>query len=158
MAQKCSCLKGTYDFLITQTRCGEVTYLDRSEWQTGAEFVSAPEFQLSIKFPDGSTRTYDGTVGTPIDLNLGECVEPGVYTASVTSCLDTYSKKFAITCSLWCGFLKSVAKVGYTDHIRDIKERIERAEISAATDFVTAISLIKSVKRDLERIDCSCGC
>lgn len=157
--KKCSCITGFYDFDLVQDKCSDILYIDRSTWQTGAEYSTTPEYTLDIKFPSGETNSYSVTVGTPLHLDLGSCVTPGVYTFSVDSCQDTWTKRTSILCLLWCGYLRAVAKRGIDDSItRSIRERLEYIPTLVETDFVAAQELTETVTRDLKKINCGCQC
>jgi hypothetical protein len=156
---KCSCIVGYFDFDLVQDKCSDIIYLDRSNWMAGPEYSSTPTYTLKIKAPHGDTSTHNVTVGTPLHLNLGSCVTPGVYTFSVESCQDVYTKRTSILCILWCGYLRAVAKRGIEDSVvRSIRERLEYIPSLVETDFVAAQELTETVERDLRKINCNCQC
>lgn len=161
---KCACIRETYDFDLIQTSCSNITYIDRSSYQEGADYTDTPGYTVTVKSPSGGTTDYQVTKGIPLHLNLGTCVTPGVYTFTVHSCIDTYSKRVAILCSLWCGYLKAVAKLANRavgidrSAIKSIRERLEYIPLIANTDHETATNLTETVVRDLKKINCECAC
>jgi hypothetical protein len=160
MANKCACIRDTYDFDLVQTRCDEILYIDRSTFQEGAEYSSTPSYELYVTFPDGSIKEYSVTKGTPLKLDLGDCPLQGIYTFKAYSCTDSFTKRTAVVCRLYCGWLKAVAKLGQLDieTIRSIRERLDYAVEISSTDFITAAKILDSTSRDLDRINCSCQC
>lgn len=157
----CACIRSSYDFDLVQTKCSSITYIDRSVWQSGAEYSDTPSYVLNLTLPDGSTKTYDVTVGTPTHIDLGNCVAAGIYEFSVVSCTEKYSKKIAIICSLYCGWLRAINKLGQgveIETIRSIRERLEYIEVISSSDILTAAALINSVERDIDKISCQCVC
>lgn len=156
----CSCIKGLYDFDLTYTSCGDIRYHDRSTWMAGPGY-SGGQYQVTMTAPSGSETTFDVIVGQPVSLDLGDCVEPGVYTFAVTSCEETFTKQKAILCKLWCGWLRAVSKLGTieTQTIRDIREKIEYIDNAVSFgDIETAQALVKSVTMSLKKINCECSC
>ena len=126
---------------------------------TGPEYLSTPEYTVNVKAPSGETSSYNVTVGTPLHMNLGTCVTPGVYTFSVESCQDNYTKRTSILCLLWCGYLRAVAKRGIDDVVvRSIRERLDYIPTLVETDFVAAQELTETVTRDLRKINCHYQC
>jgi hypothetical protein len=161
MANKCACIRRFYDFDLQETNCSKIVYSDRSDFQQGDEYTDTPSYTLNLTSPDGSTSSYNVTVGTGLTIDLGKCTLPGIYEFSVTSCTEVFTKRVPIICSLYCGYLKAVAKLGKgveVEMLRSIRERLEYITQIASTDFVTASFLIDSVSRDLERINCDCSC
>ena len=157
----CACIRGSFDFDLIQDVCSDIVYRDRSTWQQGEEFSETPSYTLTIEDPSGKKTDHTVTVGTPLHLNLGECVTPGIFSFEVVSCADKYTKKVAIVCSLWCGYLRSFAKIGKgvdVPFLRSIRERIEHIERIAGTDFVSAQQLTDDVARDIRKINCECAC
>lgn len=156
----CSCIRGTYDFDLAG-KCSDLLYIDRSTWQTGPEYTSIPEYTVAIKFPSGENKSYNVKVGTPLHLDLGQCVPPGVFEFKVDSCTDTYFKRTAILCSLECGYLKAAAKIGKGVEIpflRSIRERLDYIPTLVETDFIAAQELTETVIQDLKKSNCDCGC
>lgn len=154
----CDCIR-KFSFDLQQDTCESILFVDRSEWQVGGS--SSPSYNLKLTFPDGTTKTFNVVVGLPTRLDLGKCVPPGVYGIEVSNC-DTFTANVAITCSLWCGWLKAVTKIGKGIHIeiiRSIRERIEWIEsLVTYGDVITAQALTNTVERDLKRINCDCSC
>lgn len=159
MAQKCGCIRNDYDFDLKQVSCSKIVYTDKSTFQQGEDYTLTPQYTLNLTLPDGSMKSYTVTVGTPLNLDLGDCVEPGIAEFSVTSCLSTFTKRAALSCQLWCGLLKAAAVEGITsDRIRELREDILDFELTASTDFITATKLLDKITRDLDRINCRCSC
>lgn len=157
---KCSCIVGSYDFSLDQTNCSDIIYLDHSTWQQGADFASPPTYTLSIEDSGGKVTTHEVTVGTPLHLKDLACT-PGVFQFSTISCTKKVTKKVAIICNLWCGWLRAVSKLGEVDAeiVRSIRVRLEYISLAVSYgDTQTAVELISSVTRDLKRINCSCEC
>lgn len=156
---KCSCIRGTYDFFLDQTQCSNVIYLDHSTWQEGPDY-GTPTYTLSIEDNGGNITEHSVTQGVPLYLDLS--CSSGVYTFSVVSCLDTFTKDVAILCSLECGYLKATAKLGRgveVETLRSIRERIDFIKQSVGFgDIDTARDLTQSVEFDLKQINCSCKC
>lgn len=159
MAQKCGCIRNDYDFSLKQDSCSKITYTDHSTFQTGAEYTSTPSYTLNVTLPDGSLKTYTVTVGTPLELELGDCVQSGIAEFSVISCDKKFTKRAALTCQIWCGYLRVAAIHGIgSDKLKSIREDIQDAELTAATDFITAAKLIEKIDRELDRLNCRCSC
>lgn len=160
MASKCSCIRGNFDFYIEQNQCSKIIYHDRSTWQTGSEYITPPTYTLNVKDQGGFTKQFQIIVGVSTELDLGKCPE-GIYTFSVTSCTETFTKWAAILCNLYCGYLKAISKIGKgidVEIVRSIRERLEYIEQTVNGDFLTAKSLVASVEIDLKHINCLCSC
>lgn len=159
MANKCGCIRNDFDFDLNQVNCSKITYTDKSTFQSGEDYTTTPTYTLNLILPDGSEKSYEVTVGTPLDLNLGDCVQPGIATFSVTTCTDKWTKRAALICSLWCGYLKAAAVLGISSSkLKEIREDIQDIEIIASSDFITTAKLIEKVDRELDRINCRCQC
>jgi hypothetical protein len=156
---KCGCIRGSYDFSLQQTSCGSLTYIDLSTFQEGEDYTDTPSYEMSAILPDGTIKTYQVTKGIPLSLNFGECVSPGIIEFQVVSCLDKFSKRAALTCSLWCGYLKASTVEGISvERIRELREEILDVELIASTDYITAAKMIEMIERKLDRINCRCQC
>jgi hypothetical protein len=158
----CACIRDTYDFDLNQADCTDIIYQDRSTFQAGPQYTSPPFYTLNVTDPGGVVKTYEVTSGIPLHLNLGKCLEPGVYTFSVDSCTENFTKKVAILCSIECGYLRAITKIGKgvdVDIVRSIRERIEYAKLSTSFgDINTARELVQSIILDIRRINCECTC
>lgn len=155
----CNCIVDVYDFEITQDACDRIYYHDRSTWGK-TEAGAKVGYTLKVTDPTGSVTSYQVIAGVPLKLELGNCAIPGVYDFEVESC-DNFAKKYPIVCSLWCGWLKAVAKLGGAidvSIITSIRERIEYILKVSSTDFNTARDLTETVIRDLKKINCECSC
>lgn len=156
---KCGCIRGTYDFSLQQTRCDHIIYTDLSTFQEGSEYTLTPSYELKVTLPDDSIKTYTVTSGTPLDLEFGECMEPGIAIFEVVSCTEKFTKRVALTCSWWCGYLKAASSQGISaEKLKSIREDIQDVELIASTDFITASKLGDKITRELERINCRCSC
>jgi hypothetical protein len=156
----CSCIKGVYDFDLTYTSCADIRYIDRSVWMAGPGYTGG-QYEVKMSGPGGDTRTFDIVVGQTAVLDLGNCVTPGVYTFEVTSCETVFTKQVAITCQLWCGWLRAVAKLGSLDTatVRTLREHLEYIDYAVSYgDIETAQTLVKSVSSGLAKINCECSC
>lgn len=149
----CSCIQ-FYDFDLTYTSCEDVTYVDRSTWQAGGG-----SYSLIVIDEDGAETPYTVTAGIPLRLNVGKCAQ-GIYTFKAVSCTHQSFKKAAILCNFKCGFLKAISKLGAESPIiQSIWDRIEYIDLAVARDDIqTAKDLVKTVARDLKRINCECSC
>lgn len=154
----CACIRKFYDFDIVDTGdCSDVLYIDRSDFQEG--YTGIPSYTLTIENSRGEKTEHSVTQGIPLHLDFS--CKPDVYTFQVTSCTEVFTKRTAILCELWCGYLKAVAKLGKGveyETVRSIRERLEYIPLIANTDFETAIHLTRTVQRDLLRINCECSC
>lgn len=160
---KCSCIKGTFDFDLLYTTCKDITFIDRSVWMEGTDFDPTRSYTLTITHPGGSTTTHDVVVGIPLHLDFGECPNPGVYRFSTTSCGELFQKDWAMICTLKCGYLRAVAKVGTpgieTVFLRSIRERIEDIpNVVSYGSIVEAQGLTETVRIDLRKVNCDCQC
>lgn len=159
----CSCINGVYDFdlHLAEGNCKTITYIDRSVWMVGPDYPKVPSYTFTVTDSEGNSKEFTHTVGIPTVLDLGDCVSPDVYTFSVSTCIDNYTKAKPILCSLWCGYLRAVKKrdsVTVQD-LRDIRERIEYIEqLVSYGDIMSARQLVQIVSRNLRRINCNCGC
>lgn len=152
---KCSCIL-EFDFDILQMDCKNIQYWDRSRFQAGGEKT----YTLNIKSQSG-TKSYTVVSGIPLHLDLGECVDPAVYTFWVDSCTERFTKKAAITCQLDCGWLKAVAKIGKgvkSETIKDLREDIDYVSLIANSDYSTAVKLVDNISRRLRQLECDCFC
>lgn len=161
MSGKCSCIRKDFDFDLSQDVCSDITYQDRSVFQEGVDAATVLSYTLDVTDPGGYTKSYDVTVGTPLHLDLGTCVTPGVYTFSTAPCDEVFTKKAAILCTLWCGYLRAFAKIGRgvdTAFVREIRTNLERIQQVVNSDTDTAVILTEKVIRDLKRVNCECAC
>ena len=139
---------------IWYTSCEDIQFTDRSTWQSGGG-----SYSLSIFDEEGHETTYQVIAGQPTYINLGKCAE-GIYTLKATSCTKTHIKSVAILCNLKCGWLRAVSKLGAEDSmVKSIDERLSFIDYAVRYDDIkTAKDLLKTVKRDLRRINCQCEC
>ena len=154
---QCSCIK-EFDFDLIQTNCRDIIYLDRSLFQDGPGYSKTYTLNITSQ---SVTKSYTVTAGIPLHLDLGGCVDPAVYTFYVDSCTDRFTKKAAIICTLECGWLKAVAKLGQgvdSKVIKELREDIDYISLIANTDYKTAVSLTENVQRRLKQINCDCSC
>ncbi len=158
----CRCIRDTYDFDLIYTSCKDITYRDRSTWQEGVGFDPNISYTLVITLPGGATQTHQVFVGQELPLNFGNCPEPGIYKFSVNSCTEEFHKYFPILCTLECGYLRAVAKLGKgidVKGLRSIRERIEHIkDLVSYGDIVSSQDLVDTVERDLSKINCECSC
>lgn len=152
---QCACIQ-EFDFDLIQTNCRDIIFIDHSTFQIGGNKT----YTLHIESQSG-TKTYTVQAGTPLHLDLGGCVDPSVYTFWAESCQYKVTKKAAIICTLWCGWLKSTAKIGRgvdSNTVKNIRENLEYISLIANTDYRTATELTKEVTRIIKSINCDCSC
>ncbi len=160
---RCSCIKGDFDFSLEESSCGAIYYVDRSTWMTGPDYDPVRSYELNITHPSGNTTTHTVVVGIPLLLDLGNCPTPEVYTFSVESCTDEFTKDYPILCTLNCGYLKAAAKLGSagvnSTVLRDISEGLDRIrELVSYGAIEAAKGLLTNITSKLKSINCDCSC
>lgn len=149
----CACIR-RYDFDLSYTSCKDLVYVDRSELQTPGTYT------LQVIDEAGSINEYSVTPGVPVRLNIDGCGQ-GIYTFKVPyNCQYEVFKKAAVLCTVKCGWLKAVAKLGAEDPlIRSLDDRIAQIDYAVRYDQIpVARDLLATVKRDLRRVNCECTC
>ncbi len=150
----CACIR-KYDFDLDYTSCKDLTYVDRSEYQS-----PGGAYTLQVINEAGSIKEYSILAGVSTRLNLTGC-ENEIYTFKVSkNCDKEFTKKVAVLCGLKCGWLKATAKLG-AGHplVLDLDLRIRLIDYAVRDNNIqVARDLIKTVKRDLKRVNCECSC
>jgi hypothetical protein len=171
---KCSCIKGEYNFLIDVRGCDSLMYQDRSLWMESGVHIIPVTYEVDIKLPtSGNIKVEVATVGFT-ELNsallygtsskLG--MPDGLYCFSTDSCHKTYSRNWLNTCGLECCVDDYLTKIiGDKDRQEDIdklyviEKLIKSAKYSAENGMKErSISLYKEAKVSIEDLNCDCNC
>lgn len=160
---KCSCIKGQYDFFINEINCDKILYQDNSLWMTGDNYVIPNTYELDIlsfnKDSDATllkTITVNGLGITDISKSLP--IKDGVFQFRLTSCQNTYTKTVAILPKLQCCIDRYLSSEEY-----DISKHKEAARLMESTRITAsfnqpnkAIDFYKMAKKKIDALKCDC--
>jgi hypothetical protein len=158
----CSCIKGSYDFVVTEINCDKVLYQDLSVWMEGENYTLPPTYKLDIYDIDnqGTTTTLLQTidVNTKGITDIAKYVKDGVYEFRVVSCENTYKRWVGIAPKLQCCLDRYLASSEYDEKKYTEADRLLKGVRTTAlfNQPAEAIAFYKMAKRLVDKLNCDC--
>lgn len=164
---QCSCIKKNFNFHFESLNTKVAMFQDFSDWMTDDHYIKPDRYTIQIK-PPNSTKFYEKEVDaisynkiTSEDIGYprGVCLPEGIYVIKTESCGNVYMRYKALTpdleCRLSCALVSGIPPLTIAELDVLIKSIHYNVEIDKS---IEASKLLKTVKREIDLLECDCNC
>ncbi len=163
MSQKdCSCIKGKFDFYISEIACDKILYQDLSVWMSGENYAIPETYDIEVYSLEDGVKSLVNKISVSslgiTDISKLLPIYDAVYEIKTISCQNTYIKWAAVLPKLQCCLDKYMASDEYDMYKHREAERLLNGSRTSAlfNQPKQAVEYYKMGKSLIDKLNCDC--